>query len=131
MQHYYNVANYGNRKINDFGKDYWNFGDLRITPREQIAFLRHFYQNRLPFSARSIDLVKDILITEKTDKYILRAKTGWSTAFTPNVGWYVGYVERGANVYFFATELDLKNDADAPKRIEITRNILRTLKIID
>ncbi|MEP6925810.1 MAG: class D beta-lactamase [Pyrinomonadaceae bacterium] len=131
MQHYYNLADYGNRKINDFGKDYWNFGDLRITPREQIAFLRRFYQNRLPFSNKSTEIVKDILIAEKTDKYVLRAKTGWSTAFTPNVGWYAGYVERGADVYFFAAELDLKNDTDAPKRIEITRNILRELKIID
>ena len=131
MQHYYNMANYGNRKINDFGKDYWNFGDLRITPREQIAFLRHLYQNRVPFSSRSVDTVKDILIAEKTDKYVLRAKTGWSTAFSPNVGWYIGYVTRGADVYFFATELDLKTERDAPKRIEITRNVLRELKIIE
>ena len=131
MQHYYNVANYGNRRINDFGKDYWNTGDLRITPREQIGFLRHLYQNRVPFSTRSTEIVKDILIAEKTDKYVLRAKTGWSTAFNPNVGWYVGYVTRGADVYFFAAEFDLKTAADAPKRIEITRNVLRELKVID
>ncbi len=131
MQHYYNVANYGNRKISDFGKDYWNTGDLRITPRQQIAFLRHLYQNRVPFSERSIDLVKDILIAEKTDKYVLRAKTGWSTAFAPNVGWYVGYVTRGSDIYFFAAELDLKTERDAPKRIEITRSVLRELKVIE
>jgi beta-lactamase class D len=71
------------------------------------------------------------MIGEKTDKYVSRAKTGWSQDYTPQVGWYVGYIERGSDVYFFATELDMKKDADAPKRIEITKNILRDLKIIE
>ena len=131
MQHYYNLANYGNRSTNGFGEAYWVNGDLRITPRQQIDFLRHLYENRLPFSQRTIDIVKDISINEKTDKYILRAKTGWSDAYTPQVGWFVGYVTRGEDAYFFSTELDIKKDADAPKRAEITQNILRELKIIE
>jgi D-alanyl-D-alanine dipeptidase len=131
MQHYYDLANYGNRSTDGFGEIYWVKGNLRITPREQIAFLRRLYQNRLPFSERTVALVKDLMIGEKTDKYVLRAKTGWSQDYTPQVGWYVGYIERGSDVYFFATELDMKKDADAPKRIEITKNILRDLKIID
>lgn len=131
MQHYYNVADYGNKNTNDFGRDYWNKGDLRVTMREQIDFLRHLHENRLPFSQRAIDIVKDISILEKTDKYILRAKTGWSDAYEPQVGWFVGYVERGNDVYFFAAEFDIKKDADAPKRAEITKSILRELKIIE
>ena len=131
MQVYYDLANYGNRRINDFGTDYWNTGNLRISQREQLLFLKHLYENRLPFSQRSIDRTKDIFIAEKNGDYVLRAKTGWSTAFTPNVGWYVGYVERGQDVFFFATEIDMKTAEDAPKRIEITKNILRELKAIE
>ncbi len=130
MQNYYNLANYGNRNTNDFGRDYWNKGDLLVTQKEQIAFLVRLYENRLPFSARSIETVKDILISEKTDQYVLRAKTGWSNAYTPQIGWLVGYVERGRDVYFFATEIDIKKDEDAAKRLEITKNILKSMQII-
>ncbi len=131
MQHYYNLADYGNRSTNGFGTDYWNTGDLRVTMRGQIQFLKRLHENRLPFSAGSINAVKEIAIQEKTDKYVLRAKTGWSTAFEPNVGWYVGYVARGADAYFFAVEIDIKNPEDAAKRAEIARNVLRELKIIE
>lgn len=132
MQKYYDAALYGNRSTNGFGVDYWNKGDLRITPREQLEFLVKFYQNRLPFSPQVITTVKEILIEEKTANYTLRAKTGWSDAYSPQVGWWVGYVERGAGeVYFFATEIDISKDADAAKRKEITKKILRELKIIE
>jgi beta-lactamase class D/D-alanyl-D-alanine dipeptidase len=131
MQKYYDSVGYGNRSTNGFGVDYWNNGDLRVTPREQIEFLVKFYQNRLPFSPQVISVVKDILIEEKTPTYTLRAKTGWSSAYSPQVGWWVGYVERGADVYFFATEIDINKDADAAKRKEITKKILRELKIIE
>jgi beta-lactamase class D len=131
MQHYYNLANYGNQNTDGFGKDYWNVGDLRVTQRQQIDLLVRLYQNRLPFSERTFSTFKDIFIAEKTDKYTLRAKTGWSNAATPQVGWYVGYIERGNDAYFFAIEIDMKKDSDAPKRIEITKNILRDLKVIE
>ena len=131
MQKYYDAASYGNRNTNGFGADYWNTGDLRVTPREQIEFLVKFHQNRLPFSPQVISVVKEIMTEEKTGDYTLRAKTGWSDAFAPQVGWWVGYVERGSDAYFFATEIDITKDADAAKRKEITRNILKSLKIIE
>lgn len=132
MQKYYDAVGYGNRNTNGFGTDYWNKGDLRITPREQIEFLVKFHQNRLPFSPQVIAVVKEIMTEEKTDRYTLRAKTGWSDAFAPQVGWWVGYIERaGGETYFFATEIDISKNEDAAKRKEITRNILRKLKIIE
>lgn len=131
MQKYYDLSNYGNRSTNGFGEIYWVKGDLRITPKEQIEFLVRLYENRLPFSPQVIEKVKDIMIEEKTDKYTLRAKTGWSDAYTPQVGWWIGYVERADNVYFYALEIDINKNEDAPKRKEITRNILKQLKIIE
>jgi len=32
-----------------------------------------------------------------------------STYLTPQIGWYVGYLEKEKNVYFFATNLDIRN----------------------
>ncbi len=131
MQKYYDLSNYGNRNTNGSGEIYWVKGDLRITPKEQVEFLVRLYENRLPFAPQVIANVKDMMIEEKTDSYTLRAKTGWSDAYTPQVGWWIGYVERADNVYFFATEIDIKTNEDAAKRKEITRNILKNLKIIE
>jgi beta-lactamase class D len=75
--------------------------------------------------------VRDIMIQEKSGTYTLRAKTGWSDASVPGVGWYVGYVERGNRVVFFATELDIREDKDLAARVDVTRAILRQLGLID
>ena len=131
MQKYYDQVGYGNRNTNGFGDAYWIGGELRVTPKEQVELLVRLYENDLPFSQHSIELVKDFMITEKTDKYVLRSKTGWSDAFTPQIGWWVGYVEREQNAYFFALEMDMKNFSDAEKRKTVTKNILRELKIIE
>lgn len=131
MQHYYDLTDYGNRSTDGFGEIYWVKGNLRVTMREQIAFLKRLHENRLPFSRQTIETVKNIAVAEQTDKYVLRAKTGWSDAYTPQVGWYVGYVTRGADVYYFALEIDITKNEDAAKRIEITRGILRELKVIE
>lgn len=63
------------------------------------------------------------------DHYVLRAKTGW--AFDKHIGWWVGYVERDNNVYFFALNIDIKKEEDTGARTTITKNILREMKIID
>jgi beta-lactamase class D/D-alanyl-D-alanine dipeptidase len=131
IQKYYDLSNYGNRDTSGFGEIYWVKGDLRITPKEQVEFLVRLYENRLPFSPQVIANVKDMIIEEKTEKFTLRAKTGWSDAYTPQVGWWVGYVEKTDNVYFFAIEIDINKDEDAAKRKEITRSVLKYLKVIE
>jgi beta-lactamase class D/D-alanyl-D-alanine dipeptidase len=130
MQKYYDEAGYGNRSTEGFGEAYWVNGKLRVTPRQQIEFLVKLHQNKLPFSPHALATVKDIIVSEKNDSYTMRGKTGWSTDFDPQVGWWIGYVENKNGVYFFATELDIKKDADAEKRKLITNEVLKSLKII-
>ena len=129
MQEYINKVGYGNRNIG-LEKDldrFWLSGELRITPKEQINFLRRLYAGNLPFSERSMNIVKDILIVEQTPEYTLRAKTGWTTAPKPDLGWYVGYLEQNDNVYFFATNIDIVKPEDAKARLSITRRCLQDL----
>lgn len=85
----------------------------------------------MPFSARTINTVKNFSIVEKTDEYILRAKSGWAFDMTPQIGWFVGYVERAGKAYFFALNLDIKRDEDLAARTAITKSILREMKIIE
>lgn len=128
MQRYVNQVGYGNRQIGtqEVIDRFWLDGPLEITPEEQIAFLRRLYREDLPFSQRTMNLVKDIIVVERTPDYVLRAKTGW----VREVGWFVGYLEQNKNVYFFATNLSIRNPSDTAARIEITRRSLRDLGLL-
>ncbi|MBD2497583.1 class D beta-lactamase [Nostoc sp. FACHB-280] len=132
MQQFINQVGYGNRQIGTPEQidKFWLSGPLQITPKQQIEFLQRLYRRELPFSQRTFDLVQDIMIVEKTPNYILRAKTGWATSVKPNIGWFVGYLEQNNNVYLFATNIDMKDAADAPKRIELTRRSFKALGLL-
>ncbi len=135
MQEKVNQIGYGNSNIGspeDIDK-FWLEGELRITPQKQIQFLRRLYNNDLPFSERSLTLVKDIMIVETTPKYTLRVKTGL-VGFPPmentRIGWYVGYLEQNNNVYFFATNINIRSEDDIDKREELTRRCLKDLQLL-
>jgi beta-lactamase class D len=128
MQKWVKEAKYGNQKIgpqSDLDK-FWLEGELRITPQEQIQFLQRLYGNELPFTARSLSLTKDLMIMEQTPDYTIRAKTG----FVGQIGWVVGYVEKGKDVYFFATNIDIKTPKDLPARMALTRRCLKDLGVL-
>lgn len=132
MQDFVTKIQYGNQNIGakeDIDK-FWLEGELRITPRQQIDFLRRLQQNNLPFAQKNIDLVKDIAIAEETSNYILRGKTGIAVSVTPQIGWYVGYLEQNDNVYFFATNIDVVNEKDIAARLEVTKLCLQDLGLL-
>jgi beta-lactamase class D len=132
MQQWVKQVGYGNQNIgskDDIDK-FWLQGELRITPQEQIQFLRRLYDNDLPFSERSLSIIKDIMVMEKTPDYTIVGKTGWvgvADDVTPKIGWYVGYLEKGENVYFFAINIDIKNEKDPAARLELMRLCFKDL----
>jgi beta-lactamase class D len=128
MQELIDLNEYGNQNISGGIDLFWLEGGFRISPDEQIEFLRKLYLNEVKFSQRSIDIVKKILIYEQTEEFTLRAKTGWGIRHETQVGWFVGYIEKDENVYFFATNIESKNpEKGYVSRIEITKNILSKL----
>lgn len=126
MQHYIDSVKYGNCNISGGIDRFWLDGDLRITPFQQVEFLRRLYSDDLPFSKRNLDIVKDIMINDQTENYILRGKTGWADT----TGWYVGYLEENDNVYFFANNIDIVNEQDVKARIEIVKDIFKSMSLL-
>jgi beta-lactamase class D len=111
MQRYVNQSNYDNRNIGGGIDQFWLKGALRIGAKQQIDLLVKLYRSQLPFSTRSMNITKNILVVEKTDHYVIRAKTGWvglGDKTMPQIGWWVGYVERDGKACFFAMNLDIK-----------------------
>jgi beta-lactamase class D len=123
---YLKKTGYGNASIEGV-KPFWVEGELAISANEQIDFLRRLYQNELPFEVAHQRLVKDVMINEAGQDWILRAKTGWSG----KIGWWIGWVEWPAGPVFFALNIDTPNRlGDLAKRQNITRNVLRSIKAL-
>ena len=130
MQEYVTKFQYGNTDISGGIEQFWLDGGLRISPVEQVQFLVKLYGNALPVQERSQRIVKDILLIEATAAYILRAKTGYGVRFTPGIGWWVGWVEREDNTYFFALNMDITSKEQLGARIAIAKAILRAAGIL-
>jgi beta-lactamase class D len=135
MQKWVTQVGYGNHQIGakEDIDNFWLRGKLRITALDQIQFLRRLYNSNLPFSKRSVAIVKDITIVEQTPDYTIHGKTGFTgfdDSIKPQIGWYVGYIEKGKNVYFFATNLDIRTQTDLAARKELTRRCLRDIGIL-
>lgn len=108
-------------------KPFWVEGKLEISSIEQIAFLGRLYRNELPFRVEHQRLVKDVMINAAGPDWIVRAKSGWSG----KIGWWIGWIEWPEGPVFFALNIDTPNRlADLPKRQEITRSILRSIKAL-
>ena len=123
---YLKSLNYGNKNIGNDVTRFWLDESLKITTFEQIKFLKRLYTNDLPFKIEDINTLKEIMIDEKNEDFIIRAKTGWEGKY----GWYVGFVETKNDVWFFATNIDTKSKDDLAKRKEITLEALKIKGII-
>lgn len=138
MQKYLNNLKYGNRNISGGIDQFWLTGGLRISPDEEVNFLRKLYAEKLSISRRSQQIVKRIMLQETAPNYKIYGKTGWQTDDLSNplgkysIGWYVGYLEQNGNVYFFATNVETgKTQASfAASRTEITKKILKELNLL-
>jgi beta-lactamase class D len=70
--------------------------------------------------------VKEIMVTDSTDCYTIRSKTGWAK----QIGWNVGCIEAKGNTWIFAMNIDMKNMREAKYRKQITYDILKEEGII-
>lgn len=132
MQQWIDKVGYGNRQIGtaeDIDR-FWLQGPLKITSKATVEFLQRLHRGELPFKKRTMDLVKDIMVREQTPDYTLRGKTGLLSSTEPNIGWFIGYLEQNNNVYFFATNIDMRKAEDVPARIEIVRLSLKDLGLL-
>jgi beta-lactamase class D len=125
---YLEKAGYGNADPSGGSDGFWIDGALRISAQEQVEFLQRLYRNELPFKVEHQRLVKDVMIVEAGRDWILRAKTGWQGRAQPQVGWWVGWVERPEGPVFFALNIRMPGlAADLPKREAIARAVLRSI----
>ena len=136
MATYLSKLEYGDMKVDSSNLDlFWLVGDSNISQFGQIDFLKRFYYNKLPISKKTEKIMKRLMVIEENDEYKISGKTGWAIREGHNNGWFVGFVEKEMEVYFFATNIDPKEKFDmnlfSKIRKEITMNALNKMNIID
>jgi len=124
LKHWLDTVGYGNADTSGGFDRAWVAGGLRITPRQQVAFLERLQRNELPFSLRTMTIVKGIMVREDTLGHVLRAKTGWAMGDEGSMGWYVGWVESDGSTgpFFFANRI-FTTDTQSTTFAEARRSI--------
>jgi beta-lactamase class D len=131
MQRYLSDSHFGNMDMSGGLTEFWLVSSLKISAQEQIAFLKRVEAYRVPFSKRSVDILKDILIVKKSDNYVLRGKTGsGNDEQGSGLGWFVGWLERDGNRYFFAMNYIGRN-ASGQKAKGLTMEVLKSYKLME
>lgn len=147
MRNWLRQARYGNQDLGGGIDRFWLDGGLRTSLVDHVEFLRRLRGRTLPFTVTAVEAVLDVMVDDQGEGFVLRGKTGWARRLNaagdrfadcppagrgdlgpsvdPEIGWYVGYIERGERVVFFALNLDIREAADASARREIVRRVLR------
>lgn len=130
MNRWIDMLSYGNTDTSAGVDVFWIEGGMRISPIQQVNLLAKLRNNELPFSLRSMDIVREIMISKSAATCTLRTKTGWGDQDGKEVGWYVGYLETEGKVYYFAVCIQPKNTINenfAAARIKIVDLIFNDL----
>ena len=128
MRKYVRQVNYGNAEIGQVVDNFWLKGPLAISALEQIRFIDELNRNELPFSARSMELVREIMPREENRlPGVVFYKTGWAANTQPGIGWVVGWVRYDGRDYPFALNLDINKPEDADMRLTVAWLALQEL----
>lgn len=133
MQNLLDELEFGNMKFDTITIDnFWLEGSSKINQFEQIDFLKRLYESKLPISKRTEGIMKKMMLVKDTENFKLRGKTGLSVRSGKRNGWFVGYLEKNKNVYFFATNIEPNLDTNpnlfTKARKEITIEALKNIE---
>ncbi len=128
IQKYIQKIGYGNQSIGQDISYYWGDGSLRISPIEQVELLQKFHSRQLPFSTQNIEAVEHAICLSATDNEAIYGKTGTIEIEGKNAcGWFIGFIDNGADSYYFATYIENNTNATGSYAMKLTFSILEKL----
>ena len=133
MKKYLAQFNYGNQNMGGEIDKFWLSGDLRISPLQQLEFLKALWNEELKLSKKTNKTMKKVFVVEKKGESTLYAKTGWGFTDSTDIGWYMGVVENQKSTYLFVhamTSKDSRLELFGESRKTIARKILAENSII-
>jgi beta-lactamase class D len=146
-EYYLRRLRYGNADPSSGLTTFWLGGSLRISPLEQLTFLRRLYYEELPVGARTLRIVRGILVQPAgvvvnaagehafdapwPKDTTVSAKTG-STSFDDHraVRWIVGHVERQRHAWIFVSCVTGSDALDANAAVDLAARELRSHNVL-
>lgn len=116
MKKYVDLFQYGNRDTCCAIDQFWLHGKLRITPKQEVDFLRRMDAGQLPVKPQHVALVRRLITLESTPAYTLQGKTGSGTQDGRSLGWLVGFVEKPTGKWIYALLTVAAYGQTAPSR---------------
>lgn len=127
LQNYIQDIAYGNQDLSGGISSYWMESSLKISPIEQVEQLSAMYRNDMQFKEENIAAVKNALHISTSYGTTLYGKTGTGDVDGKNVnGWFIGFLEKDGNTYFFATNIQGEDFANGSMASKITLEILKS-----
>lgn len=130
MQRWLDSLGYGTKKIKTRIDTFWLDNSLKITPDEELGFVKRLYFDQLPFYRPYDSVVKKAMLFEDKPTHKLSYKTGLATKEdgTP-ITWIVGWIEENKHPYFFVLNMETKDSTVnlQEARMTVLRNILTQL----
>lgn len=116
---------YGNGRIGQSAPDAWHDGILRITARQQLAFVDRLRRGDLPFSAKTLAAVKAAMRDDDVGGMRVYGKTGTHVADDRSGNaWWIGWVEGPRGNASFVLGATPKTPDDRAKRIALGQALL-------
>ena len=125
LQSWVDSVSYGNKKLGEQVDQTWINNSTKISPDEQLGFMKRLYFEQLPFR-KSVQLsMKELMVVNDNTDYKLSYKTGsGKNEKNENIGWMIGWIEENRHVYFFVTLLQSPKEEVNKNSIDITNSIL-------
>jgi beta-lactamase class D len=117
---------YGNMRVGNSVDQFWRNGSLQISALEQVEFLGRIARGQIPVSPEILNELRKLTLLEKTARYELHSKSGELITSKPQLGWWVGWIERKSGIFPFALNMDM-DTANAEDRVTIGRECLKAL----
>ena len=106
---------------------YWTNNKLKISPDEQLGFLKRLYFDQLPFRKSVQESLRNMMLQEDNSAYRLSYKTT-SVIDDSNhtASWTIGWIEENRHVYFFVNLMKNNANDKSPETtsVKVTKNIL-------
>lgn len=125
LQRWVDSVSYGNKNVGEPFDQSWTNNTIKISPDEQLGFMKHLYFDQLPFRKSVHTSMKDLMVVNDNTDYKLSYKTGTGkNEKNENIGWTIGWIEENRHVYFFVTLLQSPKEEIKKKSVDITNSIL-------
>lgn len=126
MKFWLDSLKYGIRNFSNDTASFWKNDAIKITPDEQLGFIKSLYFSQLPFQKRTQAIIKNLLIKESTSLYTLAYNTGVTLSNGSLIEVLTGWILENNHIYFFSLTTKAKQEQNMERESEqLLKDILK------